>query len=62
MSVHAHRTERISASEAHEEANGVGGRIRVGGENGKWNGVGGGNDDVNVYGTVTEMEGELGCR
>ena len=52
MSVHAHRTERISASEAHEEANGVGGRIRVGG----------GNDDVNVYGTVTEMEGELGCR
>ena len=37
MSVHAHRTKRVTGSEEREGANGVGGGIRVGGGNGDVN-------------------------
>ena len=50
VSVHAHRTERVSASEERKGANGVGGGIRVGSGYGDGNGVGGGKGEVNVYG------------
>ena len=50
MSVQAHCIEGVSASEGREEANVVGGGIRVGGGNGDGNGIGGGNGSVNVYG------------
>ena len=45
--VHAHRTEGVAGSKRREGANGVGGRIGVGGGNKDGNGVGGGNGDVN---------------
>ena len=50
ISVHAHRTGRVTGSEGREGANGVGGGIRVGGADGDGNGVGGGNGDVNGHG------------
>ena len=50
VSVQAHRTEGVTGPEGQEEANGVEGRIRVGGRNGDGNGVGGGNGNVNGHG------------
>ena len=50
VSVHAHRIEGVTGSEGREGANGVGGRIGVGGGDGDGNGVGGGDGDVNGYG------------
>ena len=50
VSVHAHRTERVTGSEGQEGANGVGGGIGGGGGNGDGNAVGGGNGDVNGHG------------
>ena len=47
VSVHTHGTEEVTGSKGREGANGVGGRIGVGGGNGDGNGVGGGNGDVN---------------
>ena len=49
MCVHAHRTDRVSASEVREGTNKVGGGIRVGGEKGDENGVRGRKGDVNGY-------------
>ena len=50
MSVQANRTGGVTGSEGHEEANGVGGGIGVGGRNGDGNGVGGGSGDDNGVG------------
>ena len=62
VSVHAYRTEGVIGSEGREGANGVGSGISVAGEIGNWNGVEGGNGDVNVdengdeAGTRMELE------
>ena len=56
MSVRAHRTERVSGSEGRKGTDGVGGGVRVGGENGDVNGVGGGDGDVNGYRDGKERE------
>ena len=50
MSIHAHCTEGVTASEGREGTNGVRDWIGVGGGNEAGNGVGGGNEDVNVGG------------
>ena len=62
VSVHAHCTKGATGSEGREGANGVGGRIGVGGGNGNGNGVGAGTGTRTVMGTRTEREQERGWR
>ena len=56
VSVHAHRTERVTGSKGGESANGVGRCIGVGGGHGDGNGVGRGNGDVNGDGDGDRVE------
>ena len=61
-SVHAHRTGRVTGSEGHEGANGVGGGIGVGGGNGDGNGDVNGHGDGDGAGTGSGVEVNEGAQ